>query len=75
MVHTMNRITKQIVSAVLVAGFMIGAVMLITKEIGPKWSGYSAFGSVGLIIAGIIILGMLRNIWKGDHDDWKGWQR
>ena len=75
MVHTMNRITKQIVSAVLVAGFMIGAVMLITNEIGPKWRGYSAFGIVGLIIAGIIILGMLRNIWKGDHDDWKGWQR
>jgi ubiquinone biosynthesis protein len=73
MVHTMNRITKQIVSSVLIAGLLVGSVMLITNEVGPQWKGYSAFGVVGICLAGIIVLGMVRDIWKGDHDDWKGW--
>lgn len=74
MVHTMNRITKQIVSAVLIAGFLIGAVLLIINDVGPKWRSYSILGIIGLTIAGIISLLMLRDIWKGDRDDWKGWQ-
>lgn len=73
MVHTVNRVTKQIVSAVLITGFMIGSILLITNEIGPKWEGYSIMGLVGLGIALIIVLGMLRDIWRGDHDNWKGW--
>lgn len=73
MVHTINRITKQIVSAVLVAGFLIGGIMLITNKIEPIWKGYSLFGVIGICIALIISLGMIRDIWKGDHDDWKGW--
>jgi ubiquinone biosynthesis protein len=74
MVHTVNRITKQIVSAVLIAGFMISGILLIINHIGPKWKGYSLFGVVAVGISIVIIAGMLRNIWKGDRDDWKGWE-
>lgn len=72
-VHTINRVTKQIVAAVLVAGLLVGAVMLIINDVGPKWQGYSAFGVIGVILALIVAAGMIRDIWKGDFDDWKGW--
>jgi ubiquinone biosynthesis protein len=72
-VHTINRVTKQIVAAVLVAGLLVGAVMLIINDVGPKWQGYSAFGVIGVILALIVVAGMIRDIWKGDFDDWKGW--
>ena len=72
-VHTINRVTKQIVAAVLVAGLLVGAVMLIINDIGPKWQGYSAFGVIGVFLALIVVAGMIRDIWKGDFDDWKGW--
>jgi ubiquinone biosynthesis protein len=72
-VHTINRVTKQIVAAVIVAGLLVGAVMLIINDIGPKWQGYSAFGVIGVFLALIVVAGMIRDIWKGDFDDWKGW--
>lgn len=72
-VHTINRVTKQIVAAVLVAGLLVGAVMLIINDIGPKWQGYSVFGVIGVFLALIVVAGMIRDIWKGDFDDWKGW--
>lgn len=68
MVHTINRVTKQVVSAILAIGVFVGSVLLIIYDIGPKWSSYSAFGLIGVILAVVIILGMLRNIWKGDYD-------
>ncbi len=75
MVHTVNRVTKQVVSAVLVTGLLVGSVLLIINNIGPFWKGYSIFGLIGLSLALIIIFGMLRDMRKGDHDDWEGWKR
>ncbi len=75
MVHTINRVTKQVVAAVLVTGMMVGSVMLITNEIGPKWKGYSTFGLLGILVSLVIVAGMIRDIWKGDHDPWKGWNK
>lgn len=74
MVHTMNRITKQVVSAVLIAGLIIGAVQLIINDVGPLWWDLSAMGLVGIGIALFLAYGMIKDIWKGDHDDWKGWK-
>lgn len=68
MVHTINRVTKQIVSSILAIGLLIGAIFLIIYEIGPLWYGYSAFGMMGASFGIIVIFGMLRNIWKGDYD-------
>ena len=76
MVHTINRVTKQIVSAVLATGLIVGSVMVMRYRIGPVWNGYSVFGTAGVILAVIIVLGMLRDIWKGDHDpSFGGWQK
>ncbi len=68
MVHTINRVTKQLISAVIVASMLVTSGLFITKGIGPKWQGYSVFGEIGIALALIIIFGMLRDIRKGDHD-------
>jgi len=68
MVHTVNRVTKQIVSAILAVGVLVGSVLLIIYEVGPLWKSYSSFGILGVILGLVIILGMLKNIWKGDYD-------
>jgi len=74
MVHTINRVTKQLVAAVLVTGLLVGSILLIINEIGPKWGDYSAFGLVGVMLALIIVFGMIRDIWKGDYGDYKGFK-
>jgi ubiquinone biosynthesis protein len=73
MVHTINRVTKQIVLVLIFASLSIGSSLLIIHEIKPLWGGYSALGVVGLILAAIIGYRMLKDLRKGDHDDWKGW--
>jgi ubiquinone biosynthesis protein len=74
MVHTINRVTKQIVTALFIAGLTIGAVLLIIYKIEPFWKGISAFGIIGLTLSLILGYGMMRDLRKGDHDDWQGWE-
>jgi len=74
MVHTLNRITKQVSAAVVVAALIIGAAQFIIHEVHPLWKGISSFGWVCLGVAAFVALGVLRDIFKGDHDDWKGWK-
>lgn len=74
LVHTMNRLGKQLISALIIAALLVGSSLLIVSKIHPLWWNTSAFGIIGLILASVIALGMLRNIGKGDHDDWQGWK-
>jgi len=73
MVHTIHRVTKQIVLALIIAGLSVGSSLLIIHEIGPFWKGVSSWGIVGFIFVGYLGLKILRDLKKGDHDDWKGW--
>lgn len=66
--HTMNRITKQIVSAIIIGSLVIGSSLIIVAGVQPKWDGVSAMGIIGLILAGVLAIGMLNNIRKGDRD-------
>lgn len=74
MVHTVNRVTKQIVTALIVASLIIGGSLTLINKTEPLWDGVSAWSIIGFIIAGIFALGMLRDIRKGDHDPWQGWK-
>lgn len=73
LVHTINRVTKQIVSAVILSGILIGSALLLVNNVSPLWGESSALGIVGLIIGGIVFLGMMKDFRKGDHDEWGGW--
>jgi ubiquinone biosynthesis protein len=74
LVHTINRVSKQLVSAVLIASLVIGSSQMIIHHVHPLWGQSSALGVIGFVVAGIIGLGMLRDLRRGDHDDWNGWK-
>lgn len=74
LVHTVNRVTRQIISAVILSGLIIGSSLLLVNKVHPLWGETSAFGIVGLIAGAVILIGTLRDVRKGDHDDWKGWE-
>jgi ubiquinone biosynthesis protein len=68
MVHTLQRITKQLIASFIMVALIIGASLFMVFEINPLWNGLSVLGIVSFTIAIIIGFGMLSNIRKGDYD-------
>ena len=73
LVHTINRVTRQIISAVILSGLLIGSSLLLVNKVSPLWGETSALGIIGIIVAAIVFLGMMKDLRRGDHDDWAGW--
>lgn len=69
MVHTLNRITKLIITAFIMGALIISAAMFIIFEIHPIWKGISILGMTCFTLALILGYGMLLNIRKGDYDN------
>lgn len=69
MVHSLQRVTKQLVTTFIVVSLIIGSSLFIINETKPHWGGVSALGISGLIIAAILGIGLLWNLGKGDYDD------
>jgi ubiquinone biosynthesis protein len=67
-VHTVQRIAKQLVSAFVMTALIVGATLFIIYDVAPIWKGISVIGLVCTVVAGIIAIGMLWNISKGDYD-------
>ncbi|MFL1011728.1 ABC1 kinase family protein [Flavisericum labens] len=67
-VHTLQRITKQLITAFIVVALIVGASLFIIFKISPLWKGISLLGLMSFIIAIILGFGMLYNIKKGDYD-------
>jgi ubiquinone biosynthesis protein len=70
MVHTIQRVAKQIITAFIMAALIIGASLFIISGIRPLWGGYSILGIVCIVITIILAFGMMKDIRKGDHDEW-----
>ncbi|PWK20705.1 ABC1 kinase family protein [Xanthomarina spongicola] len=68
MVRTLQRITKQLITAFIMVALIIGASLFIIFEITPIWNGISFIGMVSFSLAVILGFGMLKNINKGDYD-------
>ncbi len=68
MVHTLQRITKQLITTFIMVALIIGASLLIVFEIHPLWKSLSVLGILSFIIAVILGFGVLKNINKGDYD-------
>lgn len=68
MVHTLQRITKQLITAVIMVALIIGASLFIIFDIKPLWNNISILGITSFSLAIILGFGMLKNINKGDHD-------
>lgn len=68
MVHTLQRITKQLIAAFIVVALIFGASLFIINKIGPLVEGISVLGVSSFILAVIVALGMYINMRKGDYD-------
>lgn len=68
MVHTLQRITKQLIATFIMVALIIGAALFIVFEISPLWNGISVLGMASFALAIILGFGMLSNIKKGDYD-------
>ena len=68
MVHSLLRITKQLISALIIAALIIGASLFIIYKINPLWKGMSVLGIICFILAGILSYGLVSNLSKGDYD-------
>ncbi len=69
MVHTLQRITKQIIAAFIMVALIIGASLFIVFQINPLWNGISVLGMASFALAVILGFGMISNIRKGDYDN------
>ncbi len=67
--HTVHRVTKQLVTAFIIAALIIGSSLFIVSGIGPLWDGFSIIGIVFMVIIIILSIGMIRDIRKGDRDE------
>ena len=70
MVHTIQRVTKQLVAAFIVAALIVGSTLFTLMKTSPLWKGLSVIGLIGFLLAFIIGAGMLRDILKKDYDNW-----
>ncbi len=73
MVHTINRVTRQLVMSLLICSLIIGSTLLMINNVKPLWGQTSVYGLIGVIAAVYLALRMRRDLRKGDHDDWSGW--
>ncbi|GAA4280987.1 ABC1 kinase family protein [Gaetbulibacter aestuarii] len=68
MVHTLQRITKQLIKAFIMMTFIIGAALFIIFKISPLWNGISVLGMSSFTLAIILGISMVSNLRKGDYD-------
>jgi len=69
MVHTLNRVTKLVITAMIMGALIISAALFIIFEIHPVWKGISILGMTSFTLAVFLGYGMLINIRKGDYDN------
>ena len=69
MVHTLQRIAKQLVTTFIIIALIVGSSLFIISDIKPLWGDISVIGVIGLVIAAVLGIGLLWNLSKGDYDD------
>ncbi|RSK41401.1 ABC1 kinase family protein [Mangrovimonas spongiae] len=68
LVHTLQRVTKQLIAVFVMLALIAGASLFVIFKIEPLWKGISALGILCFSFAIFLGLGMLLNIRKGDYD-------
>jgi len=74
LVHTIHRVTKQVVAAVVMAALIVCASITLVNDTGPLWGSTSSWSVIGFILAGILGFRVRHDFKRGDHDSWKGWK-
>lgn len=69
LVHSINRASKQLISAMIIAALIVGSALLLVSEDEGQWGTISNMGVIGLVIAGILVIGLVNDLRKGDQLD------
>jgi ubiquinone biosynthesis protein len=69
-IHTLRRLTTQLVSAFIMVALIIGSSLFIISNIPPLWKEISVVGIFGFVLTFIIGFGMLLDIRKQDYHKW-----
>lgn len=69
-IHTFKRLTTHLVSAFIMVALIIGSSLFVISNVPPLWNEISIVGIVGILLAVIVGLGMLRDIRKKDYYKW-----
>lgn len=57
-IHTMERLTRQMVLTILIASFLVGSALLVISEVPPLWYGMSAWAWFGFGVV-FVLMGMM----------------
>jgi ubiquinone biosynthesis protein len=68
MVHTLQRITKQLITSFIMVALIISAALFIIYEVHPLWKGISVIGMLSFSLSILLGIRMIINIRKGDYD-------
>lgn len=67
-VHTLQRIAKQLVSTFVMVALIISAALFIVFKVHPLWKSFSIIGLTSFFLAIILGIRVVLNISKGDYD-------
>ncbi len=68
MVHTLQRITKQLITAFIMVALILSAALFIIYKVHPLWKGISVIGMLSFCLSILFGIRMVINIRKGDYD-------
>ena len=68
MIHTLQRITKQLITASIMVALIISAALFIIYDVHPLWKNISVIGIISFILSILLGIRMVINIRKGDYD-------
>jgi len=67
-VHTLQRISKQFITAFVMVALIISAALFIIFEVQPLWKNFSVLALASFTLAVILGIRIVMNISKGDYD-------
>ncbi|MBG7630142.1 MAG: AarF/ABC1/UbiB kinase family protein, partial [Bacteroidetes bacterium] len=67
-VHTIQRVAKQLITTFIMVALIISAALFIIFEVQPLWKSISFIGLVSFFLAVILGVRVVINIRKGDYD-------
>lgn len=68
MIHRHEHISSRISSAIVLASLIVGSSVMTNSGVPPKWNEIPIIGIVGFVVAAVLGLGLLWDIWKSGRE-------
>ena len=68
-IHTIEKVTKQMILTVIIASLLIGSALLVVSKVEPIWYGMSSWAWFGFSMAFLLFLMLLPSLRAYTHKD------